>query len=84
MRPSGKDENARMALQRTGEDFRTLYAQANTIILDRGDRRLGNARSLGQLILAQVLELAKNSDGFSDAHGGPPLGGAIVFHQGLR
>src|SRR5437762_854197 len=84
MRPSGKHQHAGMTLKGTGENFRALDTETNPVIFDRGNRCLGNARSLGQLVLAHLLELAKNPNRFSDAYGGPPLGGTIVFHQGLR
>jgi hypothetical protein len=67
-----------MTLQRAGENFRTLDAQAHTIVLDGGDSRLRNARHLGEPVLAHLLELAKNPDRLSDAYGCPLLGGAIV------
>src|SRR5258708_34702324 len=84
MRPPREDQHAWMTFKRAGQNFGTLDTQANTIIFDCGDRSLGDAGYLGKLVLAHVLELAKNPNRLSDAHGRSLLGGAKTFPPGLR
>lgn len=50
-----------MALERPSEDLRPLNPQTDTIILYGRNRRLGNAGTLSELVLAQLLELAQNA-----------------------
>src|SRR6187401_2764737 len=83
-RPPRKYQHSRVALQSSGQNLGSLHAETNAIILDRGDRRLGDARHFGELVLAHLLKLAKNPDGLPDGHGRTLLGGAVVLHHGLR
>lgn len=52
-----------MALQRPGKNLRPLNSQVNATILNGRNGGLGNASELGELILAELLQLA------NDAHG---------------
>jgi hypothetical protein len=52
-----------MALQGTPENLGALDAKPDAIILNGGDGCLGNARQLGQFILAVPLQLSNNAKG---------------------
>jgi hypothetical protein len=53
--PSWQDQNRRMAPQGSPENLGALDAKPDTIVLDGGERRLGNAAQPGQFILAIPL-----------------------------
>ena len=63
-----------MALKGASQDFGSLHAQIDPIVLDGRDRGLRNSRPVGELVLAQFLELADNSDGFTYTDFDRPLG----------
>jgi len=82
--PPRKYQDSGMALEGTAQHLRSLDTKANPTIFNCGDRSLRDARSLRKLVLAEFLQLAKNSDRLPDGHLYPFLGGTIVFHQSLR
>ncbi len=55
-----------MAHQGLSENLGAFDPQTDPIILDRRNRRLRNARSRRQLILAQLLQLSDDSNMFID------------------
>lgn len=64
--PPGKYQHCRMALERAREHLCTLYTKAYAIVLNGRKRRLRNARTLGQLILTQTLQLANDAHRLAD------------------
>ena len=52
-----------MALEGPSQDFGPFYTEVYSVVLDGGDRGLGNPRSFGELVLAQSLELAEDRFG---------------------
>ena len=58
--PAREHKHCRMALERSGQNFRTLDPLIDAIVLDGGNRRLRNSGQFGQLALGQLLELLVN------------------------
>src|SRR5690606_6239210 len=55
--PPGEDQHTRVALQRARKNLCAFHAKPNTIVLDGRDRRLGDPREGGEVVLAQLLKL---------------------------
>ncbi len=53
--PAREDQDCGMALQGSSENLGSLDAKPDAIILDGRECRLGDARQLGQLVLAVPL-----------------------------
>src|SRR5207253_8508930 len=64
--PSRKYQDCRMAFERECKCLRTLDAKLYSVILDRGNCCLGDARNLRELSLAQALKLADDPQRFPD------------------
>jgi len=60
--PAGEHEYGGMAPKGTSKDLRALDAQIHATVFDGRDRGLRDARELGKPALAQVLELAQNTE----------------------
>lgn len=73
-----------MALQSPRKHLRTLDTKSNAIVFDRGYGRLRDPRGLSELILAQFLKLAKNTNRFPNRNFNASLRGTIVIHHALR
>jgi hypothetical protein len=63
--PPGEDQHRGMTLERSRKNLRPLDPKADTIVLNRGKGSLSNARALGELVLAQALQLANDAHRFS-------------------
>src|SRR6266446_1398898 len=71
-----------MATQRTCQHLGTLHTQAHTIVLDSGERCLGNTAELCQLVLAVALQLANNAYRFPNRDLNTLLRWAKLIHSG--
>jgi len=78
--PARKYQDAGMALESCGKNFRSFDSHANSIVLDGRDGSLRNSGHTGELALAQLLKFAENSYGFAYRDFGTLLGGSILFH----
>jgi len=63
--PTRKDEDRRMAPQRSGECLRALDTEINAVSLDCGNRRLRDTCEIGKLGLREFLELAHDLHRFT-------------------
>ena len=63
--PAWKDEYRGMTFERTSKYLRPLDPEIDPAILDSGEGGLGYPREFGQLALAQLLKLAKDTNGFA-------------------
>ena len=79
--PAWEDKHCRVAPERAGKHLRSFNSEADSAVLDGGDGGLRDAREIGKLGLAQLLEFPQNADGFSDGYLNTHLGGAIVSHS---
>jgi len=66
--PSGENQYGWMALQRLGENLRSLHPKAHTVIFDSGKGSLWYSRQLSELVLAQALKFADDAHGLADRH----------------
>lgn len=73
--PAGEYQYGGVALEYPGNRLRSFNTQIDPVIFDGGNRGLGNARGLGQFILAHILEFANDSNGFSDGDINPFFAG---------
>src|SRR5262252_10468951 len=64
MLPARKDQDSGMTTKRTRQHLSTLDTQTDAPVLDSRQRRLRDATKLGQLILAEALELADDTHRF--------------------
>ena len=60
--PAGKQQHRRMTFQRSRQRLGPFHTQTDAVVFDRRDSGLRNPTDGGQFILAQFLQLAKNSD----------------------
>ena len=58
--PAREHQHSRVTLECASENLRPLDAESDAIVLDGGNCRLRNARKLGELILAQLLQLTND------------------------
>ena len=70
-----------MAPQGLRKNPGALDTETDTIVFDGGDGCLRNIRSFRQFILAQVLKLADNPNGFSDRHSDSLLCLTVCLHS---
>src|SRR5579864_5472250 len=78
--PPGENQHCRMALERPCENFCPLDTEPDAIILDRRKGCLRNSCQLGKLVLAVVLQLAKNTNRFTHRYFNAFSRGAKRFH----
>lgn len=64
--PAGKDEYGRMTLESPGKGLCAFHPQINSAVLYSRDGRLWNTCKFGKLTLAQFLEFAQDTHGFSN------------------
>ena len=69
-----------MALESSGKNLSSLYAELNAIIFDGRDCRLRNTRYLRELILAHFLQFPENPNRFPDGNIDQLLGFTVIFH----
>ena len=72
-----------MTAQRARQDLRSLHTKANSIILNRRKRGLRYAAEASELILAQVLEFAKDSYGLANRDFNALLRRTKLLHLGF-
>lgn len=78
--PPGEHQNGPTALQDAGQDLGPRDAEADTTILNRRDRGLRNAGELGELILAEFLQLVNNVNRGANRNLYTTLGGKEPTH----
>src|SRR5215471_6427610 len=64
MLPARKDQDGWMTTERTRQHLSALDTQTNAPVLDRRQRCLRDATKFGQLILAEALEFADDTNRF--------------------
>ena len=78
--PAREYKHCGMTPERARKHLGAFDAKANTIVFDRGKRRLRDTTQLGKLILAQTLKLAHNAHRFANRNLDALLGRAKLLH----
>ena len=73
-----------MTLQGARENLGPFDPQIDPSVLDCRDRGLGNARQLGELVLAQLLQLAQDTERLADGDLGSLSGRMELAHRAVE
>jgi len=79
--PVRKDQNRGVDLERSSEDLGSFDSEVDPISFDGGDRGLRDAGESRKLILAQLLQLTNNPDGFTDGDLYSLTGFPVIVHD---